>query len=151
MTPQNKRETIVRDEKSLVAAGGADVILSTSNSTKAMVDSIQGLRPDGRLVAMGADAEPLSVSLIDLIVKRIRIIGTQQNGGPEYLYEALDFVAQERVKTIVETYPLAQAAKVYDRVRRARPGSAQSSECNPSIRADRGSPKLLTGQRTAMP
>ena len=150
MTPQNKRETIVRDEKSLVAAGGADVILSTSNSTKAMVDSIQGLRPDGRLVTMGAGAEPLWVSLMDLIGKRIRIIGTQQN-GPEYLYEALDFVAQERVKTIVETYPLAQAAKVYDRVRRARPGSAQSSECNPSIRAVRASPKLLTGQRSAMP
>ena len=151
MTPQNKRETIVRDEKSLVAAGGADVILSTSNSTKAMVDSIQGLRPDGRLVTMGAGAEPLWVSLMDLIGKRIRIIGTQQNGGPEYLYEALDFVAQERVKTIVETYPLAQPAKVYDRVRRARPGSAQSSECNLSIRAVRASPKLLTGQRSAMP
>src|SRR5205809_5586048 len=90
---------IVRDGKSLAAAGGADVILSTSNSTKSMVDSIKGLRPDGRLVAMGADAEPLSVSLMDLISKRIRIIGSQQN-GPEYLYEALDFVAQGKVKTI---------------------------------------------------
>jgi alcohol dehydrogenase len=52
-------DEIVRDGKSLAAAGGADVILSTSNSTKSMVDTIQGLRPDGRLVAMGADAEPL--------------------------------------------------------------------------------------------
>jgi hypothetical protein len=42
------------------------------------------------------------MSLMDLITKRIRIIGTQQN-GPEYLYEALDFVAQGKVKTIVET------------------------------------------------
>jgi alcohol dehydrogenase len=106
---------IVRDGKSLAAAGGADVILSTSNSTKSMVDSIQGLRPDGRLVTMGADAEPLSISLMDLITKRIRIIGSQQN-GPEYLYEALDFVAQGKVKTIVETYPLAEAAKAYQRV-----------------------------------
>ncbi len=108
-------DAIVRDGKGLAAAGGADVILSTSNSTKAMVDSIQGLRPDGRLVTMGADAEPLSVSLIDLISKRIRVIGSQQN-GPEYLYEALDFVAQGKVKTIVETYALAEAAKAYDRV-----------------------------------
>jgi alcohol dehydrogenase len=108
-------DEVVRDGKSLAAAGGADIILSTSNSTKAMVDSIQGLRPDGRLVTMGADAEPISVSLIDLISKRIRIIGSQQN-GPEYLYEALDFVAQGKVKTIVETYPLAQATKAYDRV-----------------------------------
>jgi alcohol dehydrogenase len=108
-------DEIVRDGKSLAAAGGADIILSTSNSTKSMVDSIQGLRPDGRLVTMGADAEPLSISLTDLIMKRIRIIGSQQN-GPEYLYEALDFVAQGKVKTIVETYTLAEAPKAYQRV-----------------------------------
>jgi alcohol dehydrogenase len=112
-------DEIVRDGKSLAAAGGADIILSTSNSTKSMVDSIQGLRPGGRLIAMGADAEPLSVSLVDLIMKRIRIIGSQQN-GPEYLYEALDFVAQGKVKTIVETYPLAEAAKAYERVAEGR-------------------------------
>jgi alcohol dehydrogenase len=58
-----------------------------------MADSIQGLRPDGRLVTMGADAEPLLVSLTDLIMKRIRVIGSQQN-SPEHLYEALDFVAK---------------------------------------------------------
>ena len=63
------------------------MILSTSNSTKSMANGIQGLRPDGRLVTMGADAEPLSISLMDLIMKRIRVIGSQQN-GPEYLYEA---------------------------------------------------------------
>ena len=80
-----------------------------------MNDSIQGLRPDGRLVAMGADAEPLSVSLIDLISKRIQIVGSQQN-GPEYLYEALDYVAQGKVKSIIETYPLAEAVKAYQRV-----------------------------------
>jgi D-arabinose 1-dehydrogenase-like Zn-dependent alcohol dehydrogenase len=64
---------------------------------------------------MGADAEPLSVSLMDLIAKRIRIVGSQQN-GPEYLYEALDYVAQGKVKSIIETYPLSDAAKAYERV-----------------------------------
>jgi D-arabinose 1-dehydrogenase-like Zn-dependent alcohol dehydrogenase len=108
-------DEIVRDGKGLSAAGGADVILSTSNSTRSMNDSIQGLRPDGRLVTMGADAEPLSVSLIDLIAKRIQIVGSQQN-GPEYLYEALDYVAQGKVKSIIETYPLAEAPKAYQRV-----------------------------------
>jgi D-arabinose 1-dehydrogenase-like Zn-dependent alcohol dehydrogenase len=80
-----------------------------------MVDSIQGLRPDGRLVTMGVDAEPFSVSLVDLLMRRIRIIGSSQN-GPEYLYEALDFVAKGKVKTMVETYPLAEAPKAYQRV-----------------------------------
>ena len=108
-------DEIVRDGKSLAAAGGADIILSTTNSTKAMVDSIQALRPEGRLVTMGVDAEPISVSLIDLLMRRLRIIGSSQN-GPQYLYEALDFVAQGKVKTIVETYPLADAQKAYQRV-----------------------------------
>jgi D-arabinose 1-dehydrogenase-like Zn-dependent alcohol dehydrogenase len=35
---------------------------------------------------------------------------------PEYLYEALDFVAQGKVKTVVETYPLAEAPKADQRV-----------------------------------
>src|SRR5205814_2890551 len=37
--------------------------------------------------------------VMDLIIKRIQIIGSQQN-GPEYLYEALDYVAQGKVKSI---------------------------------------------------
>ena len=77
-------DEIVRGGKSLAAAGGADVILSTSNSTKSMIDSMRGLRPDGRFVVMGADAEPLSIPLMDFLVKRIRIIGSSQN-GPKYL------------------------------------------------------------------
>jgi len=64
---------------------------------------------------MGADAEPLSISLVELLFKRIKIIGSQQN-GPEYLYEALGSVAQGRVKSIIETYALAEAAKAYERV-----------------------------------
>jgi D-arabinose 1-dehydrogenase-like Zn-dependent alcohol dehydrogenase len=78
---------------------------------------------------MGADAEPLSDSLIDLIGKSIRIVGSQQK-GPEYLYEALDFVAPGKVKTIVETYPLAEAQGPTTVLQRARPALAPSSQCN---------------------
>ena len=46
-------DAVVRDGKGLLAAGGADVILGTSNSNDAMVDCIQGLRPDGRFVLDG--------------------------------------------------------------------------------------------------
>ena len=40
----------------------------------------------------------------------------QQQNGPEYLNEAIDFVAQGKVKTLLETYPLAAEPKAYDRV-----------------------------------
>jgi D-arabinose 1-dehydrogenase-like Zn-dependent alcohol dehydrogenase len=85
-----------------------------------MVDSVQGLRPDGRLVTMGADAEPHAVSLMDLIGKRIQVIGSTQNGR-EYLYEALDSAAEGNVKVIAETYLLADAPKAYQRVAEGKP------------------------------
>jgi alcohol dehydrogenase len=113
-------DEIVRDGKGLAAAGGADILLSTSNSTKSMIDSIQGIRPDGRLVTMGVDAEPLVLSLVELLMKRIQVIGSSQNGR-EYLYEALDFVAKGKVKVMAETYPLADAAKAYQRVAEGKP------------------------------
>src|ERR1700690_4505545 len=86
-------DEIVRDGKGLAAAGGADIVLATSNSSASMADSIAGLRPDGRLVVMGADHNPLPVSPVDLISRRIQVLGSTQN-GPEYLYEALDYVAK---------------------------------------------------------
>jgi D-arabinose 1-dehydrogenase-like Zn-dependent alcohol dehydrogenase len=108
-------DEIVRDGRGLTSIGGADVVLGTSNSIEAMADTIQGLRPDGRLVVMGFEAKPLPVSPADLIMRRIQILGSQQNGR-EYLFEALDFVAQGKVKVIAETYPLEEINKAYQRV-----------------------------------
>jgi alcohol dehydrogenase len=112
-------EEIVRDGAGLTKVGGADVILATGNSTAAMEDVIQGLRPDGRLITMGFDAKPLSISLTDLISKRIRVIGSQQNHR-EFLYEALDLTARGKVKVLTETYPLAEIGKAYDRVEQGK-------------------------------
>jgi D-arabinose 1-dehydrogenase-like Zn-dependent alcohol dehydrogenase len=108
-------DEIVRDGKGLLDAGGADVILGTSNSNDAMTDSVQGLRPDGRLVLMGFEAKPLVFSPADFIVKRMRVLGSQQN-GTEYLYEALDYAAKGKVRVIEETYKLDDIARAYERV-----------------------------------
>jgi D-arabinose 1-dehydrogenase-like Zn-dependent alcohol dehydrogenase len=119
-------EQIVRDGANLAKAGGADVILATGNSTAAMEDAIQRLRPDGRLMAMGFDDMPLSISLLDLISRRMRVIGSQQNHR-EFLFEALDLAARGKVKVMTDL-PARR-----DRVRRttassgARCGSAPSS------------------------
>ena len=108
-------DVVVRDGKGLMAAGGADVVLGTSNSNDAMVDCIQGLRPDGRFVLMGFEAKPLQLSPVDFITRRNRILGSSQN-HPEYLYEALDYAAKGKVRTVVETYRLDEISKAYDRV-----------------------------------
>jgi dehydrogenase len=108
-------DQIVRDGKGLMEAGGADVILGTSNSMTSMQDSIQGLRPDGRLVIMGFEAKPLMVSPGDLIMKRIRILGSQQNHRA-YLYEALQIAASGKVKVKAEVFSFDRIKEAYEKV-----------------------------------
>ena len=108
-------DEVVRDGAGLARAGGADVVLGTSNSADAMADAIQGLRPDGRLVVMGFEPKPLAVSPGDLIMRRIKIVGSQQNGR-EYLHEALALVASGRVRVMTETYSFDDIGKGYARV-----------------------------------
>lgn len=108
-------DEIVRDGKGLAAAGGADIILSTTNSVEAMNESIGGLRPDGRFVAMGSGGGAVAVGPGPLIGKRVRVIGSTQNGR-RFLYEALDIAARGKVKVIAETYTLDEAPKAYARV-----------------------------------
>jgi D-arabinose 1-dehydrogenase-like Zn-dependent alcohol dehydrogenase len=108
-------DEVVRDGKGLADAGGADVVLGTSNSMDQMADAVNGLRPDGRLVVMGFDAKPLVVNPGLLLMKRLRILGSTQN-HPEHLYEALDLVARGKVQVMTETYPLGEAPRAYDRV-----------------------------------
>jgi D-arabinose 1-dehydrogenase-like Zn-dependent alcohol dehydrogenase len=108
-------DEVVRNGAHLEKIGGADIILSTTNSNQSMMDSLAGLRPDGRFVAMGFDEKPLQIALSDLIMKRIRIIGSQQNGR-EYLYEALDMVSKGKVKVYTETYLLKDIQRAYEKV-----------------------------------
>jgi alcohol dehydrogenase len=107
-------DEVVASGEALRAAGGADVILATSNSYKATSEALKGLRPDGRLVLMGASNETLEVTA-ELIFVRGRIIGSTQN-HPEHLYEALDYAAKGKVKVIEEIYKLEEIGKAYERV-----------------------------------
>lgn len=108
-------DVVVRNGKELGAAGGADVILGTSNSAKAMAESMEGLRPDGKFVLMGLDVHPLPISIGAMIMGRHQIIGSQQNSR-EHLYEALQMVAEGKVKVMTETFPLDAIGHAYESV-----------------------------------
>jgi len=107
-------DEVVADGDGLVRAGGADVILATSNSYEATRDAIKALRPEGRLVLMGVAEENLEVPR-DILMKQNQIIGSVQN-GPEFLYEALDYAAKGKVRAVVETYRFEEIIRAYDRV-----------------------------------
>jgi alcohol dehydrogenase len=107
-------DEVVADGAALAKAGGADVILATSNSYQFTSTCIPALRPDGRLVLMGVSTEALAVTA-EILMKRARILGSVQN-GPEFLYEALDYAAKGKVKVIAETYTLNEIGRAYQRV-----------------------------------
>ena len=108
-------DSVVPDGDILLKEGGADVILSTSNSYKATADSIKALRPDGRVILMGVSTtEPLAISP-EILFKRGHVIGSTQNDR-EHLYEALDYVARGKVRVMTEIFPLEDITNAYDKV-----------------------------------
>ncbi|MGA9218201.1 MAG: alcohol dehydrogenase catalytic domain-containing protein [Nitrososphaeraceae archaeon] len=107
--------SVVSDGDMLLKAGGADVILATSNSYKATADSIKGLRPDGRVILMGfSTTEPLAISP-EILFKHGHIIGSSQNDR-EHLYEALDYVAKGKVRVMTEIFALEDISNAYEKV-----------------------------------
>ncbi|MDE1766116.1 MAG: alcohol dehydrogenase catalytic domain-containing protein [Thaumarchaeota archaeon] len=107
-------DLVVKNTEELKKAGGADVILATSNSNQAASEAISGLRPDGRVMIIGFDSKPIQVPPM-ILLNRARIMGSQQNSR-EYLYEALDYVAKGKVKVIAETFSLEEIGKAYEKV-----------------------------------
>lgn len=106
---------VVSDGDMLLKAGGADVILATSNSYKATADSIKGLRPDGRVILMGfSTTEPLAISP-EILLNHGHIIGSSQNDR-EHLYEALDYAAKGKVRVMTEIFTLEDISNAYEKV-----------------------------------
>jgi alcohol dehydrogenase len=109
-------DEVYADGAALAKAGGADVVLATSNSNAAMQQAIDALRPLGRLVIMGVDAgSQFSFGPAALLSKRIRVLTSSQNERRD-LYDALQFVAEGKVKVATETFALDDIAQAYDKV-----------------------------------
>jgi 2-desacetyl-2-hydroxyethyl bacteriochlorophyllide A dehydrogenase len=101
--------------KALAAAGGADVILSTTNSAKQISQAFAGLRPGGRLVNMGLSDGAISVDPMMLLMGQRQLRGSSQDERSD-LHEALALVAAGKVKPRLETYGLAEVNKALERL-----------------------------------
>jgi D-arabinose 1-dehydrogenase-like Zn-dependent alcohol dehydrogenase len=112
-------DIIVATGQELREAGGADVVVVTGSSYPAAADSLQGLRPGGRLVLAGIDPSgPLTIPpalAFPFFALGIQIIGATHN-GLSYLREALDLVATGQVTPMVEVFTKDQLAEAVDKV-----------------------------------
>src|ERR1700675_3429073 len=113
--------TLYIDSKSTNAAealqklGGAQVILATAPSSKAMSELIDGLGPNGKLVVVGATFDPIEGTPPQLIFGSRTIQGWAA-GTPADSEDTLRFAELSGVRPMIEPYPLEKAAEGYARM-----------------------------------
>src|SRR6202049_2501414 len=109
------------DNKSTNAAeelqklGGAQVILATAPSSKAMSELIDGLGPNGKLMVIGVTVDPIEVTPVQLITGSRSIQGWA-SGTTADEDDTLRFAELTGVRPMIETYPLEKAAEGYERM-----------------------------------
>jgi D-arabinose 1-dehydrogenase-like Zn-dependent alcohol dehydrogenase len=95
--------------------GGAQVILATAPSSKAMSALIDGLAPNGKLLVVGAGLDAIEVTPVQLIFGDRSIQGWS-TGTPADSEDSLRFSELTGVRAMIETYPLEKAAEAYARM-----------------------------------
>jgi D-arabinose 1-dehydrogenase-like Zn-dependent alcohol dehydrogenase len=96
----------------LQTLGGAKVVLATVTSGDAMSATLGGLGVNGKLVVLGAAAEPLQVPGIPLILGRRSILGWP-SGSSIDSQDTLQFSALTGVRSMNEVFSLERAAEAY--------------------------------------
>src|SRR5262252_2354979 len=95
--------------------GGARVILATAPSGKAMSSLIDGLGANGRMMVIGASADPIEVTPVQLIFGNRSLQGWA-SGTPPDSEDTLRFAELTGVRPMIEKYPLVKAGEAYARM-----------------------------------
>jgi len=95
--------------------GGARVILATAPNAQAISALVDGLSPDGKLVVPAAPAEPLTVSVFSLIMRRSSVAGVY-SGTARDSQDTMEFSALSGVHPMIEKYPLDRVAEAYEQM-----------------------------------
>lgn len=101
--------------EALQKLGGAQVIVATAPSSKAMSELFDGLGPNGKLMVIGATSDPIEVTPLQLI-NGSRALQGWAAGTPADSEDTLRFAELSGVRPMIETYPLEKAAEAYARM-----------------------------------
>jgi D-arabinose 1-dehydrogenase-like Zn-dependent alcohol dehydrogenase len=93
--------------------GGAKVVLATVTNGDAMSATLGGLGVNGKLVILGAAAEPLKVPGIPLLLGRRSVMGWP-SGNSIDSQDTLNFSLLSGVRAMTEIFPLERAAEAYE-------------------------------------
>jgi D-arabinose 1-dehydrogenase-like Zn-dependent alcohol dehydrogenase len=95
--------------------GGAQVILATAPSAKAMSGLIDGLGPNGKLMVIGVAFDPIEVTPVQLVAAN-RTIQGWASGTPADEEDTVNFAGLTGVRPMIETYPFERADEAYARM-----------------------------------
>jgi len=101
--------------KELQKMGGAKIILATAPSSEAVTEVFNGLGPNGSVVAVGADMEPVEIGTMQLITGKKSLTG-HASGTAMDSEDTLNFSALSETTPMIETYSLEKASEAYDRM-----------------------------------
>jgi D-arabinose 1-dehydrogenase-like Zn-dependent alcohol dehydrogenase len=101
--------------QALIKLGGADLILATATSAEAMGAVFGGLRPQGKLMIVGASMEPVPVPPAALIGGD-KIIEGHASGTSIDSEDTLRFSVLSGVRPMIETMELEQAGAAYEKM-----------------------------------
>ena len=99
----------------LQAMGGADIILATAPSSKAITSVVDGLGRNGELVVVAATDNAIEVTPFQLIMGRKSISGWP-SGDAKDSEDTLHFSALTDITPKIETFPLEEANEAYERM-----------------------------------
>ena len=91
--------------------GGADLVLGTAPSADAMADTVGGLKPRGKLLAVAAPFTPLAVNVMGLLSGKT--IAGWPSGSAIDSEDTMAFSALTGVRPRVETFKLADAEAAF--------------------------------------
>ena len=101
--------------EALQELGGAQAILATAPSSKAMSELIDGLATNGKLIVIGVASDPIEVTPLQLIVGTKSVEGTAA-GASAAEEDTLNFADLTGVRPMVEKYPFEKAGDAYARM-----------------------------------
>ena len=95
--------------------GGAQVILATAPSGKAMTALLNGLAVRGKLIVAGVAEDPVEAAT-EVLVQGRRAIEGAYSGTSIDSQDTLAFSLREGVRSMNEVFPLERAAEAYERM-----------------------------------
>lgn len=105
-----------RDEDALKPLRGHfDFILSTVNVTLPWAKLMSTLGPNGRLITVGAVAEPMGIPAFSMIAGG-KSVGGSDTGSPAMVAKMLEFCSRHDIKPMVEYFPMRDVNKAIERL-----------------------------------